>query len=60
MGVIFPNKRDPNENTKERDPKYSLGPDFKVSDLAVNGLGINLSNSQIYTGASDGNILVWN
>ncbi len=59
MTVIFPNKKDPKEGTKERDPRYSLGPEFKASDLSVNGIGINLSNTQIYTGASDGNVLIW-
>lgn len=60
MGVIFPNKIDPNLHNKDRDPKYSLGSDFKVGELSVNGIGINLSNTQIYTGSSDGNIVVWN
>jgi len=59
MGVIFANKRDQKENIKDKDPNFSIGPKFKGSEGSINGMGINLTNTQIYTGASDGTLIIW-
>jgi len=40
-------------------PKNQIGNKFKAHDSSVNGLGINLTNSDLYSIGSDGMLCIW-